>query len=410
MSERLAAAIARPGRHVLLYVDLDGFKSVNDTYGHTIGDRLLCIVAAGFQQLADGALLARLGGDEFAAMLTGGDAVTRAETLAADIVKFLREPFDIEGRSCCVGASIGLAKAEAGVDVSEIMRRADVAMYDAKEQGRGLWRWFNPELDARKAGDQQLAAEMRKLVGRGSFAIAYQPIVSAASREITGVEALARWPQPSSFNPTPDSFIRIAEENGIIDDLGALILRLACRDAARWRGISLSVNVSPLQLNSRSFVATVKRIAEEEGFDLARLEMEFTETILIRNAQRAREVLRELHDLGIKVALDDFGTGFASIGYLRSFAFDRVKLDRSLTKGVGCDDSTQKIVQGTVLIAQGLSADIVAEGVEAEEQAQILRLTGCGHLQGHHLGKPGPAAALDEALRGADEGQVAAAG
>jgi diguanylate cyclase (GGDEF)-like protein len=377
----------------LVYVDLDGFKSINDNYDHETGDTLLRAVAGGFAALAGEAIMvARLGGDEFAFLVTGTNVRTRAEALAIHVLAFVKEPFDIGGKEAVIGASVGLASCEdGGIDASELMRRTEAAMRDAKSHGHNLRRWFDADLDAKKNEDMEIAREMRSFIAHGAFEVEYQPIVDSGTRHIDGVEALARWPKASARRLAPDRFIPIAEEHGLIGDLGNLILAKACRDLLQWQDLKLSVNVSPVQLNNRAFTKTIERIVKQSGFPLTRLEVEFTETALIRNTERAREVIDELHARGVTVALDDFGTGFASVGYLRTFRFDKVKLDKSLTQSILTNTAAQKVVQGTVLIAGGLSAAIIAEGIETEEEAQLLRLSGCQQLQGHYFGRPQPA-------------------
>jgi len=380
----------------LLYVDLDGFKSVNDNYDHETGDALIRAVAKGFAMLAgDAAMVARLGGDEFAFMVSGEGARQKAEALAVHVLAFVKEPFDLGGRVAGIGASIGLAEADESItDANELMRRADVAMYDAKARGRNQKRWFDASLDRARNDELEIAREMRSLISLGDFEVAYQPIVDSSTHRILAVEALARWPRSSARRLTPDRFIPIAEEHGLIDELGNLILARACRDLAQWQDIRLSINVSPVQLNNRSYTRVVEKIVAQNGFAMDRLEVEFTETVLIRNTERAREAIGELHGLGVTVALDDFGTGFASVGYLRTFHFDKIKLDKSLTRSIMTNVAAQKVVQGTVLIADGLAAEIIAEGIETEEEAQLLRLSGCHQLQGFYFGRPKPATEL----------------
>jgi diguanylate cyclase (GGDEF)-like protein len=400
LSERLAVAMSMDT--ALLYIDLDGFKSINDTYDHATGDRLLKAVAAGISSLLKGnATLARLGGDEFAVLLEDGALRAGAETLARQILELVAEPFNIDGRVASVGASIGIAMSEGGrLEPAELMRQADVAMYDSKANGRGQFRWYMSSMDGKRLEGAETAAEIRDFIARRHFEVAYQPIVDSSTRHIIGVEALARWPKSSQRRLAPDVFIPIAEEHGLIDELGALILEIACHDVAQWQDIHLSVNVSPVQLNNPDFISRLRHTVTRAGFDLTRLEVEFTESVLIRNTQRAKEVIADLHQLGVSVALDDFGTGFASVGYLRAFHFDKIKLDRSLTHSILTNIQAQKVVQGTVLIASGLSAEIIAEGVETEEEAQLMRLSGCHQLQGYHFGRPRPAEELGSMLPG----------
>jgi len=243
-------------------------------------------------------------------------------------------------------------------------------------------------LDTQRINDVMIANELREHVNAKRIEVAYQPIVDSRTRNVIGVEALARWPKDAARKINPEKFIPIAEEQGVINALGELVLTIACRDAAQWKDIRMSINISSVQLNSPDFVGDVKRIAASGGLPLDRLELELTESFLIQNPVRARKVINELRACGISVSLDDFGTGFSSVGYLRQFAFDKVKLDRSLTNSISRDSATQRVVQGTVLIATGLSLDITAEGIESEEDAQLLRLSGCNQLQGYFFGGP----------------------
>ncbi len=396
---------AKPSELALMYVDLDGFKNVNDTYDHETGDKLIRAIATGISSLLAGqGIVARLGGDEFAILITGKDVLARAGAIAKNVLAFVQQPFDIAGRIANVGASIGVAVlGNDRIEAAELMRRADIAMYDAKDSGRNQWHQFNAELDGKRSERLTIAAELRDFIARGEFDIAYQPMVDALTHRVFGVEALARWPASSPQRVKPSRFIPIAEEHGLIDALGSLILRHACRDMAGREELRLAVNISPLQLNNPGFIANVKRIAADTGFDLARLEVELTETVLIKNPKRAKEVIRELQACCALVALDDFGTGYASVGYLRQFAFDKIKLDRSLTHGVAKDTALQQVVQGTALIARGLSAVVAAEGVELEEEAQLMHLAGCNLLQGYHFGEPQAIEGIDALLtNGAD--------
>ncbi len=396
--ENLASemAVAKPNELALAFIDLDGFKAVNDAYDHETGDKLIKSVAAGLSILVgDKGFVARLGGDEFAVLMTGPDAGIKVEAFAGVLLAFVQEPFDLSGRIAHIGASIGIAeRGSSDLEPAELMRRADIAMYGAKEAGRNRWRRFDDTLDAKRNLDKQIAEELRALIQKGRFDVAYQPIVDARSREIVGVEALARWPEGSPRKYEPDRFIAVAEEYGLIDPLCLVILKTAFREMRYRPDLRLAVNISPLQLNNPNLITDVKRIAEEQGFPLNRLEMEFTETVLIRNPKRAQAVIQDLRKAGVTVALDDFGMGYASVGYLRDYAFDKIKLDRSLTHGVLTNIEKLQIVQGTILIAKGLSAEIVAEGVETEQEAQLMQISGCHRLQGYLFGRPQPLAEL----------------
>ena len=393
-------AQAKPAELALIFIDLDGFKAINDAYDHETGDKLIRAVAAGLQSVVAGdGLIARLGGDEFAVLVTGESAAKRGEQIARRVLAFVKEPFDIDGRIASIGASIGIAElGSEPLDPSELMRRADIAMYDAKDNGRNRWRRFDATLDLKRIEDLTIANELRAFIARGEFDVAYQPMVDSRDRSIVGVEALARWPKSSPRELPPDRFIPVAEEHGLIDSLSALILGIACRDMVQWHDLKLAVNISPVQIANPQLVPDIIRIAGEAGLPLHRLEVEFTESVLIRNPARAKQVIRELQGLGVTVALDDFGTGYASVGYLREYGFNKIKLDRSLTHSISTDIAAQQVVQGTILIAKGLSANIIAEGVETEEEAQLMRLSGCNQLQGFYFGRPQAATALGSLL------------
>jgi diguanylate cyclase (GGDEF)-like protein len=377
----------------LLYIDLDGFKAVNDTYDHATGDALLSTISRGLAYIVGSdTVLARLGGDEFAILVVDStDVEAKAIRIAQQIIAFVKEPFEIEGRVAVVGASIGVSVPdEDGLSVNEWMRRADVAMYDAKEHSRGNYRIFRPDLDVKRREDLAIALELREHVRLGRIGVAYQPMVDATSSRIIGVEALARWPQGTGKTINPVHFIRIAEEHGIINDLGKVIFELACKELQPYPDLRLAINVSPIQLRNPAFVSELQQSAEKIGFALNRLEVELTETVLIKDPVRIKQVLQELRGLGVHVALDDFGTGYASVGYLREFGFDKIKLDRSLTQAVLSDASAQKVVQGTVLIAGSLCANIIAEGVETLEEYKLMHLLGCNQMQGYYFGRPQP--------------------
>lgn len=403
-NKKLPLANAKNNELALAFIDLDGFKSVNDSYGHDIGDALIKVVASGLSEIAEGkAVIARLGGDEFALFVSGARASEKAQALADEVLHFVKEPFDISGRIVSIGASIGIARcATANLCLSEFMRRADIAMYDAKENGRNRWHLFNPNLDIERSEDLEIVTELRRYIDHQLLEVAYQPIVSSRDRKIVGVEALARWPASSSRKIGPERFVKLAEQYGLIDSLGLSILRKACSEMSRWKDLKLSVNFSPLQIKRPNLVADIEALARETDFELGRLEVELTETVLIQDPDRTKIVINAMKALGMTVALDDFGTGFASVGYLNQFAFDRIKLDRSLTQSLSRGDMTHNIVQGTVLIAKGLSADVIAEGVETEEEANLMRLAGCELLQGYYFGKPQNAAVLNDILTARD--------
>ncbi len=409
LGKKIPASINPNGLLVLAFIDLDGFKAVNDAFGHGIGDTLIRAVASGLRELAgENAILVRLGGDEFALLMTGPTAERDIERFATRSIKFMDLPFDIEGRLVSIGASVGITKCTSHrIEISEFMRQADLAMYQAKESGGNRWKWFNASLDMVRIEQLAIAAELKIILAEDTLEVAYQPFVNSRDRSIVGVEALARWPASSHRKISPDQFIHVAEEHGLIDKLGNAVLRKACTDMAAHKSLIVAVNVSALQLRNLNFVETLKTVLQSTGFDPERLEIEFTESVLIENPVRAHAAMQDVQNMGISLALDDFGMGFASVGYLREYAFNKIKLDRSLTNSISTNGLTQNIVQGTVLIAKGLAAQVIAEGVETEEQATLMRLAGCEMLQGYLFGKPQSALAIGELLGAKAAAQVA---
>jgi diguanylate cyclase (GGDEF)-like protein len=373
----------------LAFVDLDGFKEVNDSYGHEYGDRLICMVAAGISRLAQGArLVARMGGDEFVVLFQCDDAVGRARQFSDRLIKMLSQPFDMDGRLALVGASVGLAKGSRQIDDTELMRQADVAMYRAKADGKNRHCLFEEALDNERRETLSIAAELKQILRDDRLDILFQPVVSAKSGLITGVEALARWPASSPRKVTADRFVTVAESSGLIDELGEAILAKACGAARAWPTLRLAVNISAVQLNNPRFVERALAILANHSIAPNRIEFEITETSLIHDAERAKQVFKALQGVGIKVALDDFGTGFSSIGYLRRFNFDRIKIDKSIVSKVLTSPEELAIVQGVLLVARGLSAEVTAEGVEREDEVKVLHLAGCSELQGYHFHHP----------------------
>ncbi|WP_181701340.1 bifunctional diguanylate cyclase/phosphodiesterase [Chthonobacter albigriseus] len=391
----LGTAKAQPT--IVLFIDLDGFKEVNDIYGHEIGDRLLKAVASGFSRIIGaGGFLARLGGDEFAVILPGTLSDGEAERVGAQLIAFLAHPMEFDGRIIQVGASIGMAGVRDGsINAVELVRRADVAMYAAKEGGKNRLERYDPVLDEERTEQHAIAVALRQSLEDDAFDLVYQPVIDARSGLATSVEALLRWTRPGVGPVPPRDFIPIAEETGVIGQIGEWVLRRACRDARNWPDLNVSVNVSPAQFSDPSFDRQVARILQEERFDPKRLELEITETYLVAHPDRAQRTIEALRALGISVSLDDFGTGFSSIGYLRRFAFDKLKLDRSLITGVATSDTSQRLVHATVAVADALGIRVTAEGIEGEDEAMLLRIAGCQELQGFHFARPKPAREID---------------
>jgi diguanylate cyclase (GGDEF)-like protein len=374
----------------IVFADLDGFKEINDTYDHETGDRLLKQVAAGLVYLVEekGSIY-RLGGDEFVALFTGSKAALRAKNFASDFIKFLQEPFDLDGRQAAVGVSIGVAGwTDSYLEGKELLRRADVAMYQAKAMGRNCVTTYVADFDIARVENAAIAEELRSILASGSLDVAYQPIVDARNSKIIGVEALARWPSSSVRKLSPDRFIAIAESNGLIDDLGNLVLSKSCQAASLWPELKISVNVSTLQFKNPNFVSNTLAIIASHGVDPTRIEIEITESTLLEDIEQAKKILTELQNAGVRIALDDFGTGFSGVGYLQRLNFDRIKIDRSMISEITVDPAQQKIVQGMLLMAKGLATAVTAEGVENQEQISLLKLMGCFEMQGFFYFKP----------------------
>lgn len=394
----------------VLLADLDGFKEVNDTYGHQIGDHLLQVVGEGFAVVASrfDASLSRLGGDEFAFVIAGEGLQQRSRDMSDALLAFLSEPMSIEGRIARVGASIGIVVVSDGrVEGSDLLRRADVAMYAAKQLGKNQHCFYVPELDAARGKRIAMAQSMRDALAARAIQVAYQPLVDASTRRITGVEALARWQAPDGQWIAPDTFIEVAEEFGLIDELGRQVLSIACRAAVGWDDVTLSVNISPVQFKNPQFVETLVGIVDQVGLPRHRLELEITEGYLIEDSERAKSVIDKLHGLGFCVSLDDFGTGYSSIGYLRKFNFDKLKIDKSIVNGIIDDNSARSIITASASLARSMSMTVTAEGVEAEEEVNLLRLAGCDTLQGYHFGRPQAAQSISDLLAGQHQERIA---
>ena len=403
----VAALLSRSKRGgndlAILHLDLDGFKEVNDNYGHDVGDALLRKVASGFSMLTGDHMLVRLGGDEFAVVVNAPHAAEVASDLGEQLVRFFAKPFDIGGRIISVGVGVGIAPIDrSDISVEEVLRRADVAMYQAKQLGRNRLCVFDDSLDAHRMKRVAIAADLRRALEAEALKMVYQPVYDAEDGRIVSAEALVRWPRGDDKPITPAEFIPIAEETGLIDDLGVWTLRRACRDARAWPGIKVSVNVSPAQFRNPNFAEAVANVLEQVEFPPQRLEIEVTETYFITHPEQASQAIDAVRALGVTVALDDFGIGYSSIGYLRRFAFDKLKLDRSMIANVDRDPRAQKMVHATVALAEALGLSVTAEGVETEEEATILRIAGCNAFQGFFFARPAPAAEMT-ALLSVDE-------
>ncbi|CDM59057.1 EAL domain-containing protein [Rhizobium sp. T136] len=374
----------------LLYLDVDHFKHINDSKGHAAGDALLCQVAARLMQLvADGDLVARLGGDEFALLLR----LQRRESIerfAERLLRSLSTPFDLDGVNEHVTCSIGIALApEHTEDDDVLMRNADLALYAAKESGRSTYRFYVPEMRLEAERRHMLTAELHEALLKGQFELHYQPIVQLDDDGLAGFEALIRWRHPVRGLVPPMEFIPIAEETGLIIQIGEWVLREACRAAAAWPNhLKIAVNLSVCQFRHNSLLATVVSALDETGLFPERLEIEITESVFLADVEQSLPLLRALKELRIRIAIDDFGTGYSSLSYLRAFAFDKIKLDRSFVSGIETDPGNLAIVRAVVGIGSGFNATTLAEGIETEEQLQKLRAEGFSEVQGFLLGRP----------------------
>jgi diguanylate cyclase (GGDEF)-like protein len=377
-------------------LDLDGFKQVNDAWGHAVGDELIKLVSQRLRSVCGPHItVARLGGDEFALIKSdAGDAAQFSEK----VIAAMAEPFDIGGRIIEIGASVGFAYGDEDVAPLELLRRADMSLYQAKESGRGRAVEFSKALDEERDRLAGLEGQLRAAINYGTIRPVFQPLVSANTGRICGAEALARWKTAAGF-VSPEVFIPLAERSGLIDLLGMRILEQAISAARGWQELELAVNVSPIQLCNPAFAQQVLDLLQREGFDPKRLTLEITEGVLMSNPEFARRAMDKLRQFGVKFALDDFGCGYASIGALREFGFERMKIDRSLVWASQDAGQGTHVLEATVALAAALEIPVTAEGVETSSQADLLRSVGCQQLQGYLVGKPMTAEELEEEIK-----------
>ncbi|RAI45752.1 bifunctional diguanylate cyclase/phosphodiesterase [Rhodoplanes roseus] len=403
---RLEQAIDRPhepGEGIaLVCIDLDGFKDVNDTLGHPIGDRLLRLVAQRLRHcVREQDTAARIGGDEFAVIQDGISSVDDARNLAERLIGVISAPYLIEGHEITVTPSVGIATTLDDSRVADdLLNHADMALYRAKARGRRSHCFFEPEMDAQLKARRALEVNLRAAYERRQFELHYQPWVDLRSGAVNGFEALLRWTDPERGPVSPAEFIPIAENIGLIVPLGEWVLAQACADAARWPDtIKIAINLSPVQFRSGDIVQTVRSVIETSGIDPARIELEITETVLLEDNASNLATLHALRDLGVRIAMDDFGTGYSSIGYLRRFPFDKIKIDRSFVSELPHDIDCLTITRGVAELAAGLGMSTIAEGIETIEQQEILRAIGCTLGQGYLFGKAMPAVDADALLQ-----------
>jgi diguanylate cyclase (GGDEF)-like protein len=404
--EKLEEAQSRATKNndmlAVLFMDLDRFKAVNDTLGHPIGDLLLCKFGERLRKCArSNDTIARLGGDEFALILESVDQRCDVARLAERILNEVARPFEIEGHMIQVSTSIGIAMGPSdGASADSLLKHADLALYRAKSDGRAGYCFFEPSMSAEAQRRHSLEMELHRAVQREEFELHYQPVVDLANGHILGFEALVRWRHPTKGLIAPSEFISLAEDTGIIVQLGDWVLRRACADAAQWPpDIGVAVNLSAVQIKSCGIVQSVLAALQATGVNPRRLELEITESVLLNDTEANIAVLRELRAAGIKTSMDDFGTGYSSLGYLRRFPFDKVKIDKSFVQEVCELRGGQAVVRAVIEISESVGMTTIAEGVETEEQLEMLRTLGCTAAQGYLFSVPQPATEIPGMLR-----------
>ena len=394
--ERLNMALkgiqTKSSRIAVLFLDLDNFKEVNDTLGHGTGDLLLQQLAKRLAEcIRPTETVARLGGDEFAIIQVGVNQPIEANGLSRKLLESVKAPFQIDGQEIHIGVSIGVAIPELGDTPEKILKNADIALYQSKQAGRGTVRFFEAKMDTELQSRKAMESDLRQAMARNQFELHFQPVVNLESGEIVAAEALVRWRHPVRGLVMPSEFIPLTEETGLIISIGDWVLRAACRQALQWPDIRMAVNLSPVQFRNKELATTISQILKETGLAPSMLELEITESVLINDASSALAILSSLKSMGVRIAMDDFGTGYSSLGYLNSFPFDKIKIDRSFISKLSGEDKSFAIVRSVVGLGNSLSMITTAEGVETEEQANFLQAEGCDQVQGYYFGRPMPA-------------------
>ncbi|TCP72626.1 EAL domain-containing protein [Sphingomonas sp. PP-CE-1G-424] len=408
--DKTLAQLAGPYRATsLLLIDLDRFKAVNDTLGHQAGDALLKLVAQRLQRgVGDAGLVGRLGGDEFEVVLPSMDNRDTLATLARDLIASLSQPYSVAGTAVTIGCSIGIAIAPGdGNDTETLVRNADLALYAAKADGRGVHRFFSDDMLAGAKTRKLLEDDLRSAVATGAFHLCYQPVVNTKTTRVVGYEALIRWNHPTRGLVSPADFIPVAEECGLIEAIGEWVLRTACIEAARWPdAIRVAVNVSPIQFANPVLPALVTSALAQSGISANRLELEITEGVFLDETSSSEQMFKSLKGIGVRLALDDFGTGYSSLGYLRNAPFDKIKIDQSFVKGAAePGNRNAAIIKAIVTLADTLGMETTAEGVEIQDEIDLIRDLGCSHIQGYVYGRP--VSAEDALLQLAAENGIA---
>ena len=401
LDEALKDVSVTPHPLAVLFLDLDGFKAVNDTLGHSVGDLLLKCIATKLRDLLPSTdRIARLGGDEFAILQMSSPQPASSTLLAERIIDIVGQPHNIDGHDVSVGASVGITIARPGeMSTESLLKSADLAMYSAKSEGRGTFRIFDPQMDAIVQTRRSLERDMRTSLAQGGFELYYQPLVNLQTKRVTAFEALMRWHHKERGAVPPSEFIPVAEDMGLIIQLGEWALRRACMEAMEWPDdIRVSVNLSSLQFAKGSLVSTVVSALASAGLPATRLELEITESVLLEKSDRNIAILNQLRELGVRISMDDFGTGYSSIGYLRSFPFDKIKIDQSFVRDLLVDEGSLAIVRAIAGLCVSFGMTTTAEGVETEEQMRCLNLEGCVEVQGYLYSKPVPTSEIARVL------------
>ena len=398
LERALGSRIHREQMVAVHHLDLDQFKAVNDTFGHPAGDKLLKIVADRLRGIVrETDTIARMGGDEFVIVQAPIADPADATALAQRIIGLISEPFDIDGHQAVIGASIGIAVGPGdGLRPDKLLRNADLALYRAKGDGRGTFRFFEPAMDLQMQTRRIMERDLRKALPAGEFELYYQPVVNLASNEISGFEALIRWNHPEKGLIAPAAFIPLAEEIGFIVPMGEWVIRQACATAAQWPGdLHVAVNISAAQFRGPGLMQVIVGALAASGLHPTRLEIEITETVLLQNRETTLAVLHQLRALGIRIAMDDFGTGYSSLTYLQCFPFDKIKIDRSFVKDITENAGSLNIVRAVAALANGMGMTATAEGVETREQLDRITSEGCTEMQGYLFSRPLPAQEIE---------------
>jgi diguanylate cyclase (GGDEF)-like protein len=397
LNERLEQALGRRIHReemvAIHHLDLDQFKAVNDTFGHPVGDKLLKIVADRLRGLVrENDTIARMGGDEFVIVQAPITDPAEATALAERIIELMGEPFDIDGHQAVIGASVGIAVGPGdGLRPDRLLRNADLALYRAKGDGRGTFRFFEPAMDLQMQTRRVMEQDMRRALPAGEFELYYQPVLNLSSNEISGFEALIRWNHPKQGLVSPATFIPLAEEIGFIVPIGEWVIRQACATAAQWpEHLHVAINISAVQFRSPGLMQVIIGALAASGLNPARLEIEITETVLLHNRDTTLAILHQLRALGVRIAMDDFGTGYSSLTYLQCFPFDKIKIDRSFVKDITESTGSLNIVRAIAALATGMGMTATAEGVETQEQRDKIAAEGCTEMQGFLFSRPLP--------------------